>query len=205
MSEKVIVCIDREFGSGGRHIGELVAQNLGIPFYGRQLIEIAAKNSGYSEQLLDDNDEQPTNSFLYSLSIGAYTFGNSITGVPEVPITDKVFNMESEIIRDIASKGSCVIVGRCAGSVLKGTDGLFTAFVHAGQEYRVNRIMEYENTTAAKAADIIKKTDKKRAGYHNFYSDARWGDPKAYDICISGDMGIEKAADILTYAVKNYR
>lgn len=203
MKKNVIICIDREFGSGGRHIGKLVADKLGIPYYDKELIEIAAKDSGYSKQFFEDNDEQPTNSFLYSLSIGAYTLGNSLSGIPQMPITDKVFQIQSDIIRNVASQGSCVIVGRCAGNILREYDDVFTVFVHADLPYRVARVAEFENLSKEKATDLVKKTDKKRAGYHNMYSDLRWGDAKAYDLCINGALGIEKSADLLVWAINN--
>lgn len=203
MNKNVIICIDREFGSGGRHIGKLVSEKLGIPYYDKELIEIAAKNSGYSKQFFEDNDEQPTNSFLYSLSIGAYTFNNSLTGVAQIPITDKVFQIQSDIIREVAAKGSCVIVGRCAGNILKDIEGVFTVFVHADLDYRVSRVAEFENLSKEKATDLVKKTDKKRAGYHNMYSDLRWGDAKAYDLCINGALGIEESANLLVWTINN--
>lgn len=203
MNKNNIICIDREFGSGGRHIGKRVAEILGIPYYDKELIEIAAKSSGYSKQFFEDNDEQPTNSFLYSLSIGAYSFNNSLTGIAQMPITDKVFQIESDIIRETASKGSCVIVGRCAGNVLKDIDGVFTVFVHADLDYRVARVAEFENISKEKASDLVKKTDKKRAGYHNMYSDLRWGDAKAYDLCINGALGIDESAGLIVWAINN--
>lgn len=197
MSNKIVITIGRQFGSGGRAIGKLVAEKLGIPFYDKEIIKHIAEESGFSQEILNDYDEKPTNSFLYSLSLGAYTYGNSITGIPEMPMSDKIFVIQSDVIKNLAEKGSCVIVGRCAESILKDEVDSFSVFIHADFDSRIKRVSEYDNISHDEAAEKIRKTDKKRASYHNYYSELKWGAATSYDICINSKIGIENAAQLI--------
>lgn len=198
MANGVVITIGRQFGSGGRAIGRLVAEKLGVPFYDKELIKRIAQESGLSHEILDDYDEKPTNSFLYSLSLGAYTYGNSITGIPEMPMSDKIFVIQSDVIKELAAKGSCVIVGRCAESVLKDTNlPRLSVFIHTDFDSRIKRVSEYEGISHDEAAERIRKTDKKRASYHNYYSELKWGAATSYDICIDSKIGIENAAKLI--------
>ncbi len=203
MNGKIVIAIGREFGSGGREIARKVAEKLGIKLYDKELITLIAKNSGMSEAVLHDVDETATNSFLYALSSGAFS-GSPIvsSGSAMLPVNDKAFIACSKIIKDLAEKESCVIVGRCAESVLKDRDDLLTVFVSADLELRIDRIVEYEGISRSEAATVIKRADKKRAGYHNYYSDTRWGSRNAYDLCINSKIGIDVAVDIIVSAAK---
>ena len=196
MSSKVIT-IGRQFGSGGRAIGRLVAEKLGIPFYDKEIIKHIAQESGLSHEILDDYDEKPSNSFLYSLSLGAYTYGNSITGIPEMPMSDKIFVIQSDVIKKLASEGPCVIVGRCAESVLKDEFDFLSVFIHTDFDSRIQRVSEYDKISHDEAAERIRKTDKKRASYHNYYSELKWGAATSYDLCINSKIGIENAAQLI--------
>lgn len=197
MSNRTVITIGRQFGSGGRAIGRLVAEKLGIPFYDKEIIKRISKESGLSHEILDDYDEKPTNSFLYSLSLGAYTYGNSITGIPEMPMSDKIFVIQSDVIKRIASEGPCVIVGRCAESILKDEADCLSVFIHADFDSRIQRVSEYDKISHDQAAEQIRKTDKKRASYHNYYSELKWGAATSYDFCINSKIGIENAAKLI--------
>ena len=197
MSDKIVIAIGRQFGSGGRAIGKLVAEKLGIPFYDKEIIKHIAEESGLSQEILNDYDEKPTNSFLYSLSLGAYTYGNSITGIPEMPMSDKIFVIQSDVIKNLASQGSCVIVGRCAESILKDCSDCLSVFIHSDFDSRIKRVSEYDNISHDEAAEKIRKTDKKRASYHNYYSDLKWGAATSYDLCINSKFGIENSANLI--------
>ena len=197
MADGKVITIGRQFGSGGRAIGKLVAEKLGIPFYDKDIIKHIAKESGFSHEILNDYDEKPTNSFLYSLSVGAYTYGNSITGIPEMPMSDKIFVIQSDVIKNLAKQGPCVIVGRCAESILKDEVDFLSVFIHADFDSRIKRVSEYDNITHDAAAEKIRKTDKKRASYHNYYSELKWGTATSYDICINSKVGIENAAQLI--------
>lgn len=203
MNGKIVIAIGREFGSGGREIARKVSEKLGIKLYDKELIALIAKNSGMSEDVLHDVDETATNSFLYALSSGAFS-GSPIvsSGSAMLPVNDKAFIACSKIIKDLAEKESCVIVGRCAESVLKDRDDLLTVFVSADLELRIDRIVEHEGISRSEAATVIKRADKKRASYHNYYSDTRWGSRNAYDICINSKIGIDVAVDMIVSAAK---
>lgn len=200
--DKKVITIGRQFGSGGRAIGKMVAERLGIPFYDKEIIREIAKESGYSHAIINEYDEKPTNSFLYSLSLGAYNHGPIVAGMHDMPISDKIFILQSNIIKDLAEQGPCVIIGRCAESVLRDKTEFLSVFVHASDDYRAKRVAEYENISKSAAAELVRKTDKKRANYHNYYSDLRWGDATAYDLCVNGELGIENAVELIIKAAE---
>lgn len=197
MANGTVITIGRQFGSGGRAIGKLVAEKLGIPFYDKELIKHIAQESGLSHEILDDYDEKPTNSFLYSLSLGAYTYGNSLTGIPEMPMSDKIFVIQSDVIKNLAKQGPCVIVGRCAESILRDVVPTLNVFIHTDFDARIQRVSEYDGIAHDEAAEKIRKTDKKRASYHNYYSELKWGAATSYDLCIDSKIGIENAAKLI--------
>lgn len=204
MSKDIVITIGRQFGSNGREIGKLVAQKLGIPFYDKDIIKHIAAESGLSHEILNDYDEKPTNSFLYSLSLGAYGYGSGVASAIDMPMSDKIFILQSDVIKNLASKGSCVIVGRCAESILKDSTPLLSVFIHADFEKRVTRVCEEQKIPRDKAAELVRKTDKKRASYHNYYSELKWGAATSYDICINSAIGDENAAKLIIdcYLVK---
>ncbi|MBE6728865.1 MAG: cytidylate kinase-like family protein [Ruminococcaceae bacterium] len=203
MGNNFVVTIGREFGSGGHAIAKMLAEELGVKLYDKELLDIAAKNSGLSAEVLREYDEKPTNSFLYSLSMGAYSY-DGLLGTASMPLVDKVFSVQAQIIREIAEKESCVIVGRCAESILSGKENMLSVFIHADIEERARRVMEYENISFEKAFDLVKKSDKKRAGYHNYFSDSKWGDASSYDICIDSKIGFENVVHIIKFCVNEH-
>ena len=167
MKNNVVICIGRQFGSGGKKIAELVAQKLNIPFYDKEIIYEMAKKSGVSKELLDDYDERPTNSFLYSLSLGSYSaHGNIISNSAGLPLTDKIFIIQSDTIKSLAST-SCVFVGRCADSILSNNKNVFNVFIHADLDARAERISKLYQIRKDQAKALIRKTDKKRASYYH--------------------------------------
>ena len=204
MEKKIVIAIGREFGSGGREIAKKVAEKLNIKLYDKELIGLIAKESGLHEDVLHEVDETATNSFLYALSTGSFSSVPFVNGSPmSLPINDKAFITCAGIIKEIASKESCVILGRCAESVLKGTEGLLTVFVHADIDRRIDRVCEHEGLSRSEASSVIKRADKKRASYHNYYADTPWGSRASYDLCINSKIGTDAAADIIVVAAKN--
>jgi cytidylate kinase len=204
MGSKKIITIGRQFGSGGKDIGLKLSERMGVPFYDKELLKIAAKNSGICEELFDSFDEKPTNSFLYTLVMDPYSLGFGTTS--DLPINHKVFLAAFDSIKHIAEKdGSCIFVGRCADYALKDYDGVLNIFIYADIDERVKRITKKYNVSESKAKDMIRKEDKSRASYYNYYTSKRWGDMKGYDICInSGIYGVDKTADILYSIINNY-
>ena len=202
MSNTKIITIGRQFGSGGKEIGEEISKRLGVPFYDKELLKEAAKASGICEELFDSFDEKPTNSFLYSLVMDPYSLGFNSNG--ELPINHTVFLAAFDTIKKLANdNGSCVFVGRCADYALKDTPNVLNVFIYSDIENRVKRISEKYNLTEAKAKDLIKKEDKSRASYYNYYTSKRWGEMKGYDLCINTSaFGKERTVQMICDAAK---
>ena len=197
MDERTVITIGREFGSGGHEIGTKLAQRLGVKCYDKELLAIAAKESGLCEDLFESQDEKPTNSFLYSLVMDTYSLGYTNSYV-NMPINHKVFLAQFDAIKKLAEKESCVIVGRCADYALEDDPFAVSVFIKADLDKRIERIKKTFELPENKAADLIQKTDKKRASYYNYYSRKKWGEAKSYDLCIdSGELGIEGAIDLI--------
>ena len=200
MTTKTIITLGRQFGSGGRAVGKKLAEDLGIPYYDKEILSRAAKESGICESLFENHDEKPTNSFLYSLVMDTYSAGYAAMGM-EMPMSQKVFLAQFDEIKKIAEEGPCVIVGRCADYALEELDNVVSVFVHAPLEKRIARVGEYEKIDPAAAKKMVLQNDKKRASYYNYYSNKKWGDGATYDLCVNtGKVGIFGAAEI----IKNY-
>ncbi len=193
-----VITISRQFGSGGRFVGKMLAERLGIPFYDNELISIAAKESGYAESLFEKADQNTSNSLLYSLSM----FGTT-AGVYGLPLSDKVYIIQSDVIRKIASQGACVIIGRCADYVLKDNPNLINIFVHSDIKSKIQRAVKYYNIEEKDAESQITKIDKKRSTYYSYYTGQKWGEAENYDLSIHCDaIGVEKCVDIIEEFVK---
>ena len=195
MAQRRIVTIGRMFGSGGHDIGKLLAQQLGFGFYDKEILTLAAKESGLAPEVLESNDERPTSSLLYTLSVGTHGI---IPGADAMPLGHQVFLAQFEAIRKLAQQGSCVIVGRCADYALRSVPGVVNVFIHAPLEYRLPRIQRQYGLSEVEARDRIAKTDKKRAAYHNTYSDRKWGALETYHLSVdSSVLGTEGTAELI--------
>ncbi len=192
--ENYVVCISRQFGSGGHEIGRKLADKLGVKFYDRELLTRIAKDSGMSEKLVSYYDELPSKSLLFSLAMDAYPM--SFT---EMPINQKVYQAQVDTIKKIAENESCVIIGRCADSILSDMNSVVSIFIHADMDTKLARVMEREGLDNDKAKDKIIKTDKKRASFYNFYSvDKKWGEAFSHDLTLdSGKIGIDNCVELL--------
>lgn len=184
MANERIITIARQFGSGGREIGEELAKALGVKCYDKELISIAAKESGVDPEVFNSVDEKAANSLLYSLSLGLYSFGSNYSG-NNLPVNDKLYLLQHKIIKQIASEGPCVIVGRCADYVLRDKKNIVRLFICADMDYRIERAVKLKEIKKDKAEQIINKTDKSRANYYNFYSGMKWGEPESYDLSVN--------------------
>ena len=199
MQDKIIITIGRQFGSGGREIGKRIAEKLDIPYYDKELITVAAKESGLCEQILETHDEKPTSSFLYSLVMDTYSLGYGGTGFMDVPVGQKVFLAQFDAIKKIANAGSCVIVGRCADYALEDFENVFNVFIHANKEDRIQRVMKRDQVSKESDAwDMINKSDKRRANYYNYYANKKWGEAKTYDLCLNSSLyNVDDAAECI--------
>lgn len=196
---KTIIVIDRQFGSGGREIAQRIAEKRQIPFYDRKLLERTAKESGFTETLVETQDEKPGNSIIFGLIADTFT---------DMPIEQDIFYAQQETIRSIAreSKNGCVIVGRCADVALRRHTNMLSIFIHAPESFRMERVRQgkagedpaYRKLDDKKMLELLKKKDKERWSYYDHYTQQRWGQSKNYDLSInSGLLGIEKSADYI--------
>lgn len=196
-----IITISREYGSGGREIGEKLAKELGIPFYDNELITRAAKASGFAEAAFANAETKANNSLLYSIAMGMSAYGSHEVGYTSLSLDDRIFIAQSEVIRNLAKEGSCVIVGRCADYILKDMENVIDVFIWADIQYRVRRATTLYDLPVNKAEENIRKADKRRANYYSYHANEKWGKAENYHISIRSDaVGIDASVNIL----KNY-
>ena len=199
---KKIITISRQYGSGGREIGQKLADKLKIPFYDNALIEKAAQECGLIPAFFEDTERHAGNSLLYALYRGAQAdrFGTSV-----LSMEDNIYLAQSNVIRKVANDGPCVIIGRCSDYVLSDMLNLVKIFVHADMDFRKERAVRIDGVDPAKAESVILTKDKRRQNYYNFHADRKWGIAKNYHLCIdSGYCGIDCAVDVIyNYIVKN--
>ena len=204
MSEKIIITIARQYGSGGREIGERVAEILGYPIYDKELIKDAASKGSLNEDVLKEADESAANSLLYTLAMGSNVIGATMHFGYKMPLNDKLFILQSEVIKDYAQKGSCVIIGRCADYVLRDEKNTLKIFIYGDLDHRKARVAErHPEIKTSQIVDVINKTDKRRSSYYNFYTGNKWGKYDNYDMAInSSNLGIEGTAQLITICAR---
>jgi cytidylate kinase len=204
MDKKFAITIARQYCSGGHEIGEAVAKKLGVDFYDKELIELAAKKSGYSESVFEKADEVATNSLLYSVVMGSYPMNSLFFQNNNMLTNDTLFAIQSKIIKELVSEKSAVIVGRCSNYVLRDTPNLVRVYLRADMDFRIKRFMKLyadENTKEKDVEGLLQKADKKRATYHSYYSGTDWDNVGGYDIVINtAKVGIDGAVNqIISY------
>lgn len=180
-----VIIINREYGSGGRLIGKQVAERLSIPFYDNELIKLTAEKSGFSEDYVRDASEKKTQSLLYSLFLTA------------MPVTDQLFLAQSQVIKDLADKGACVIVGGCADYVLKDRRNVVKIFIHAPMEARIKRIRDEYGEKADDYKNYVTRMDKKRVTYYTYFTQFKWGRANDYDLSLNSKVGVQTCAEII--------
>ena len=203
MATKSIITIGRQYGSGGRYVATLLADRLGIPYYDKQLLAEISKDSGICKELLEEHDEKKSRSFLLSMMSGTQPYGENSSMYMDMPMNHRIFLAQFDTIRRIASEGPCVIVGRCADYVLRDEENVLNVFIKASQEERIRRVVKYYGVDPLKAEEMLKKADKQRASYYNYYATNTWGDVNNYDLCLdTGTLGIEGAVEMIARAVE---
>ena len=192
MSDRIIT-ISREFGSGGRTIGKETAEKLGIPCYDQELIEKIAEDSGLNRDFIREKGEYAPRGSLFASS---FIYDRSYTGFN---VQDLLWQSQRKVILDLAAKGGCVIVGRCADYILKDRFSLLKVFVYASLEKREERIIQVYGDSEDAPRKRLEDKDKRRRAYYRLYTDMEWGQVHNYDIALnSGELGIEKCVEILT-------
>lgn len=192
----LMITIARQYGSGGREIGALLAKQLHINFYDHELITMAAEKSDLCREAAEKADEKNANSLLYTLAMGS----SAMLHAPgyNLPVNDRLFLAQSEVIKEIAAKESAVIVGRCADYVLRDHTPCLHVFIHTGIKARAERVAKRNNISESEAYDRISKTDRRRANYYNFYTGKKWGSLTGYDLTLDSSLlGVEGTAKII--------
>lgn len=199
--EPYVINIGRSLGSGGRRIGRLLAKDLGISYYDREILMLAAKESGFRPEIFERNDEK--NHFFDSFGSMIPFLGGSQNFYVNELSNENLFRIQSEAIRKAAQKESCIFIGRCADYVLRDHQRCVNVFITANTEDRISQVCQNTGCTEDEAADIISKADKERADYYNFFSNGRWGNARTYDLCINSSvLGIEKTAEFIEQFVR---
>lgn len=195
-----IITIGRQYGSGGREIGEKLAEELGYAYYDTLLLDKAAEEGGLTRGLMERYDEKRADQWL-NLSMAG-----GINDPEHFPVPTRAALAQFEAIRKIGEKESAVIVGRCSDYVLREQDNVLSVFVHAGMEHRIRRVMDRNSIGKGEAERRIRSTDKNRASYYNYYTDKQWGVSESYHLCVdSGLFGIEGVVKLLKESVRLFQ
>ena len=197
MDTPLIITIGREYGSGGHEIGAEVAKRLGIAFYDKQIITLAAEKSGLSQEYIEQNEQRSKSSFIQNLAASS-AYSNGFFSTQYLPLSESIFISQAQVIRDIAAKESAVIVGRCSDYILAGRPNTINIFIHAPIEVRVARIMKLQNIDEASALKLIATSDKERGNHYFRYTDRKWGKAQNYDISINSSLlGVKRTVEML--------
>lgn len=189
----MIITIGRQYGSGGKEIGEKLAQKRGCPFYDNELLSMATEASGMSVAAMRQYDEKPTSSLVYGMYMNAISTGDVL------PLNQKLAFAQFDVIRKVAAQGDCVIVGRCADYVLRDRPDLLRVFLHAPADQRRERAIQNYGIPPELVEKTLKKQDKKRAEYYNFYTHRDWGSADSYDLSLNtGVLGVDSAVEIIS-------
>ncbi len=204
MSENFAITIARQYGSGGRVIGEKVAELLGYKYVDRELVTLAAQKSGFHADVVHSIDEKATNSLLYTLAMGSSVFGTPHTGYNvDIPINDKLFIVQSDIIKSLVEESPCVFVGRCADYVLSEHKNRISIFLYGDMDIRIKRVCDVHGVDEEEAKKLIAKTDKRRMNYYNFYTGRKWGKYENYHLSLNTSvLGLEGTAEVIADFVK---
>ena len=194
MAGRDIITIGRQFGSGGHEVGRRLAAELGLTLYDKELLKMVAQESNICEQVLEDYDEKPTGSLLYSIVMDIYPSMNYVGNT----LHQQIYQAQYDTIMKLGQKGGCVIVGRAADYILRDNPRLTSVFIHAKDDFRAQRIMEYEHISKDKALDMIAKADKKRASFYNFQTEKKWGQAASYNLTVdTSALGIDGCVTLI--------
>ncbi len=195
----MVITIGREYGSGGKYIGERLAKELNLKFYDKEILERLSKEENIDLKLLENTDESNKNSFWYTLAMSSMSYSDSVNSLTDLPMNDKYFIQVSRLIEKIAKEDNCVIIGRCSNIILKDNPNVINVFVYSSDvEFKIKRKVEFANLDENKAIKLMQKKDKERAAYYHYYTNEKWGARSGYDLLIdTSKLGIENTIDII--------
>lgn len=197
--EKKIITVSREFGSGGRTVGKMLSEKLGVPYYDKDIVNNVAEKTGFDKAFIEENGEFSNfkSFFSFAMAQGMNVTQNGMS------VSDMLFCVQRQVILDLA-QSPCVIVGRCADYILKDRGDCFNTFIYADMASRAERIVRLYGESEKKPEQRLNEKDKKRRIYCKHYTDREWGDPHNYDLCLnSGVLGLEKCAELIISAAKS--
>ena len=198
MSSNIVITMARQYGSGGKTIGAMLAKELGINCYSREILRMASEESGINERLFGMSDEKMKGAGWFKILSRPYD-GELLSPEEKGFVSEEnIFNYQAKIIKDLAEKESCVIIGRCADYALEDFDNCISVYVHAPFEDRIKRIENEYGIPNGKSKEMLMKKDKQRSSYYNYYSSNKWGDAKSYDLCLNSSyLGIDGSVDLI--------
>ncbi len=198
-----IITIGRQYGSGGREVAKKLAESMNYSFYDKELLAEASRESGICQEVMENYDEKQEKRSFFSMMSGGFQGRMDPVGMYlEMPLNHRIFLAQFDTIRKIADKGPCVIVGRCADYVLRDHENVLNVFVKASMPERIRRITELYSLDPMKAEETIRKADKQRATYYNYYATGNWGSAENYHLCLdTGVLGVNGAVELIRRAV----
>lgn len=197
MNKKRIITISRQCGSGGRYIGEKLAEKLGVSCYDQKLLDMVAKESGFAPDFIEEKGERITGSLLFNIA-SSLTYASNVFSGNGMSLQDEIYFIQSRIIKDLAEKESCVFVGRCADYVLRDREDCLNVFIHADEKSKLERAVKYFNLKEKDAPAVLKKRDKARYNHYKYYTDQEWGMASNYDLSLnSGLLGIDGCVEVI--------
>lgn len=195
--DNMILTIGRQFGSGGRVIGKKLADVLGISYYDKELITLAAKESGLCPEVFEKADERASDGLAHAFTMG-FSYLGMYTPYADILSNEGLFKIQSDSIRKLAEREACVIVGRCADYILRDNPNCISFFIHDRMDNRVQRVVERQQITVEQARELILKTDKSRAAYYDYYTNKTWGMSSSYNFSIDASvLGIDKTVEFM--------
>lgn len=200
----MVITIGREFGSGGKYIGERLAEELNLKLYDKELLSKVAEESGMDLTVLEEMDEKQEQSFWYTFAMSMYS-QDSLETLSEIPSNEKIFIEQARIIEDLADKEDCIIIGRCSNVILRNKPNVLNVFVYSSElDFKVKRKMKYGNfENELEAIKTIEKVDKERENYYNYFTKENWGDRKYYDLMIdTSKLGVDGSVELIKEYLK---
>ncbi|MCC8143415.1 MAG: cytidylate kinase-like family protein [Tannerellaceae bacterium] len=203
MKKRIIIAIGRQFGSGGRAVGKLLATKMGIGYYDKELMAVAAKESGLSQEFFERADEQASSGLAYTFSMRYLYMGGMFTPYTDLLSNDGLFKFQSNAIRKLAENESCIIIGRCADYILRDNPYCISVFIHNSTENRIQSIIQHDPILSVEQAkDLMVKIDKSRASYYNYFTNKEWGKSSSYNMSIDVSvLGEEDTANLIRHFV----
>ena len=194
--KKVVITIARQYGSGGRTVGEMLANDMGIHYYDKELMKLASDDSGINEALFVKADEKVKNTLLFRAARNAYNGELIPPESDDFVSNDNLFNYQAKIIKQLAEEESCVIIGRCADYILRDYDNVLSVFVHAPKDFCMEQAAKKLSMSSKEIEKYIARTDKRRADYYKYHTGREWTDARNYDLCLdSSKLGFERCVE----------